>query len=248
MKKLVVLLLFLAGCASFNMPEVFEYQIYHENGFDISVWKKITAPQGVYHIYIEGDGHAFNAQGMPTNDPTPKSSLVRQMAAKDSFANVIYLARPCQFTKGSACAKKYWTTERFSPDVVEAEYQVIQKITKRAPVVLIGFSGGAQIAGLLAVTKDLNVKKVITVAGNLDHKAWTAYHHLPELSGSLNLADFKDQFFLVDQVHYAGAQDKVIPLVLTKQFVGDKAPVHIVDKATHGQGWDNIKLFDNGNQ
>jgi len=242
MYKLLFLILLLSGCTTFQMPDNFRYRTIEVQGFDISVWEKQAYPQNIYHIYIEGDGHAFNAHGQPTSDPTPKSSLMRKLATQDKNTNVIYLARPCQFTKGSQCTQKYWTTARFSPEVVDAEYQVIKELIGNKPIVLIGYSGGAQIAGLLVVTKDLNVQKVITIAGNLNHKAWTDYHHLPELTESLNLADHKDKFSQLPQIHYVGEKDKIIPPVLAKEFVLDKSTIHVVPNATHSDGWNGIDL------
>lgn len=243
MKKILFLLIFLNGCTSFEMPNTFQYQIFDEQNFEISVWEKKSLSSDIYHVYIEGDGNAFNAHGLPTNNPTPKSAFMRKLAVKDTSANVVYLARPCQFTQGSACAEKYWTTARFAPNVIDVEYQVIKEIVGNNPVILIGYSGGAQIAGLIASTKDLNVKEVITIAGNLNHKAWTSYHHLPPVSESMDLADYADKFALIPQTHYVGEKDKVIPPIITLEFVADKSSVHIVPNATHDGGWDKVDLF-----
>lgn len=239
MKKVLFVLLFLSGCASFQMPQTFTYRQIETEGFVISLWQKIENPQEPYYVYIEGDGHAFNAHGQPTTDPTPKSAFMRRLAVKDKHKNVIYLARPCQYTKGNECAKKYWTTARFAPNVVEAEYQAVKSVTGNSPVVLIGYSGGAQIAGLIAVKKDLNIQKVITIAGNLNHKAWCAYHHLPALSESLNLADYKEKFKTIPQYHYVGEKDGIVPPVLTEEFVGNPSLVYVIKNARH----DNINPF-----
>ena len=244
MKKILFFLIFLCGCSSFEMPDTFRYRILKEQGFEISAWEKSHPSSDVYHVYIEGDGNAFNAHGLPTNDPTPKSAFMRKLAAQDTNVNVVYLARPCQFTKGSECVEKYWTTARFAPQVVEAEYQSIKEIIGNNAVVLIGYSGGAQIAGLIAVTKDLNVKEVITIAGNLDHKAWTSCHHLSPLSESMNLADYANKFASIPQKHYVGEKDKVIPPIITEEFVADKSSVYIVPNASHDKGWENIDLFE----
>lgn len=241
-KSIYCLLFFLAGCASFEMPATFQHKTFQTQGFEISLWQKSSDEKAPYYVYIEGDGHAFNAHGRPTSDPTPHSSLMRKLAATDTHANVVYLARPCQFSKGVQCAQKYWTTARFAPEVIEAEYEALKQITHHAPVVLIGYSGGAQVAGLIALKKDLNIQKIITIAGNLDHKAWTEYHRLPALSQSLNLADSKEKFALMEQLHYVGAKDKVIPPILTEQFVGDKNKIVVLPSATHAGGWDNIKI------
>jgi len=244
MKKILFFLILLSGCTAFEMPDTFRHRIFDEQGFGISVWEKSSLSSDIYHVYIEGDGNAFNAHGLPTNNPTPKSAFMRKLAAKDMSANVVYLARPCQFTQGNACTEKYWTTARFASNVVEAEYQAIKETIGNNPVILIGYSGGAQIAGLIASTKNLDVKEVITIAGNLDHKAWTSYHHLPPLSESMSLTDYADKFALVPQTHYVGEKDKVIPPIITEEFVADKSSVHIVPNATHDGGWDNIDLFE----
>lgn len=198
-----------------------------------------------YYVYIEGDGYAFNARGQPTSDPTPKSALMRTLAAENQTNNVVYVARPCQFGKGKKCEQKYWTTARFSPEVVEAEYQAVKAVVGQSSVVLVGYSGGAQISGLIAVTKDLNVKKIITIAGNLDHKTWTEYHHLPPLSEAMNLADYKGKFFKIKQIHYVGGNDKVIPPILTREFVGNRAKIVEISGASHNSGWtEKVLLID----
>ena len=60
--------------------------------------EKVITPQSV-KIYIEGDGHSFNAHGFPTSDPTPHSYFLREIAFADKNNQVTYLARPCQFHK-----------------------------------------------------------------------------------------------------------------------------------------------------
>jgi len=242
MKKLLFILLLLTGCTSFEMPADFEARQVETGGFDISVWQKISNPQGLYYVYIEGDGNAFNAHGLPTSDPTPKSSFMRELAAENISENVVYVARPCQFSKGKRCEQKYWTDARFAPEVVEAEYQAIKAVVGNAPVVLVGYSGGAQIAGLIAVNKDLNVMKVVTIAGNLNHETWSGYHNLPALTQSLNLADYKDKFLTIKQVHYVGEDDEVVPPALTKEFVGNQKTIRTVPNATHDKGWDKLQI------
>lgn len=231
----------MAGCTAIKAPTDFVYKEILTRDFTLVSWQKITEPFGIYKIYIEGDGYAFNAHGRATQDPTPKGILVRELAFGDNSPNVVYLARPCQYVKSPICSKRHWTTARFAPEVINAEYEAIKQIAGDNPVILIGFSGGAQVAGLIASAKPgLNVKKVITVAGNLDHLAWTQYHNLPPLNESMNLESYRKQFAQIPQIHYVGSDDKVVPPVLVREFVGKDTRVFEVRGATHNSGWEKI--------
>lgn len=241
MFKILLISLFLSACQSISAPSEFSYRTIQTRNFEIASWQKITNPNGVYKIYIEGDGHAFNAHGQPTQDPTPQGTLVRRLAFSDKSPNVIYLARPCQYIKSQICTQRHWSTARFAPEIINAEYEAIKKIAKDNPVILIGFSGGAQIAGLVATAKNgINVKKIITIAGNLDHLAWTQYHQLPPLNESMSLASYQQQFSQIPQIHYVGDEDKVMPPHLIKNFVGTNAKVITVKGASHNNGWDCV--------
>ena len=159
----------------------------------------------------------------------------------DNSPNVVYIARPCQYIKSPICSKRHWTTARFAPEIINAEYETIRQIAGNNPVVLVGFSGGAQVAGLVATAKrGLNVKKIITIAGNLDHLAWTQYHNLPPLNESMNLESYRTQFAKLPQIHYVGSNDEVIPLVLVRKFVGNDDLIVEVNGATHNEGWESI--------
>lgn len=237
----ILSLLVLCSCSTITVPPEFTYKEIKTQYFDIASWQKITEPKGVYKVYIEGDGYAFNAYGRPTQDPTPKGTIIRELTFGDESPNVIYLARPCQYVKSPICSQRHWTTARFASEVINAEYEAIKSIVGNSPVVLIGFSGGAQVAGLVATAKSgMNVKKIITIAGNLDHLAWTTYHNLPPLSESMNLTNYSEQFAKIPQVHYVGSNDKVIPPQLIKNFVGKNSKVIMVHGATHNAGWKSI--------
>ena len=224
--KIFAALLLLTNCSSITVPSDYVYKEVETRNFTIVTWQKITNPQGVYKIYIEGDGYAFNSHGKATQDPTPRGTLVRELALGDNSPNVVYIARPCQYIKSPICSKRHWTTARFAPEIINAEYETIRQIAGNNPVVLVGFSGGAQVAGLVATAKrGLNVKKIITIAGNLDHLAWTQY---------------RTQFAKLPQIHYVGSNDEVIPLVLVRKFVGNDDLIVEVNGATHNEGWESI--------
>ena len=241
MIKALITLLFLTGCTTIRGPAVFVYKEVETRDFTLASWQKVTNPAASYKIYIEGDGYAFNARGKATQDPSPRGTLVRELAFGDNSPNVIYLARPCQYIKSPICSKRHWTTARFAPEVINAEYEVIKNIVANNPVILIGFSGGAQIAGLAATAKPgLNVKKVITIAGNLDHLAWTQYHNLPPLNESMNLESYRKQFAKIPQIHYVGSNDEDMPPILAREFVRKDDLIIEVDGASHNEGWGKI--------
>lgn len=241
MTKVLITLLFLAGCSTITAPADFVYKEIPTRDFTLASWQKITEPSGAYKIYIEGDGHAFNAHGRATQDPTPKGILVRELAFGDDSPNVIYLARPCQYVKSPVCSQRHWTTARFAPEVINAEHAAVKQIADDNPVILIGFSGGAQIAGLVASAKPgLNVKKVITIAGNLDHLAWTQYHNLPPLDESMNLESYRKQFAKIPQIHYVGSNDEVMPPILVREFIKNDDLIVEVGGASHNKGWEEI--------
>ncbi len=131
---------------------------------------------GRLHVYIEGDGHAWENTRTPSSDPTPHSDVTLRLAAADPTAcAVLYLARPCQYTRvlSPACATRYWTDARFAPEVISATNAAIDRAkaqTGAQRVVLVGFSGGGAVAVLAATLRD-DVAFLGTVAGNLDHAA-----------------------------------------------------------------------------
>jgi len=212
------------------------YREIKTNYFTIATWQKITNTKGDLRIYIEGDGYSFNSKGYPTTNPTPRNKLVRDLAFNDPNDNVIYLARPCQFVKDSICKEKYWTTARFSQEVIDSIREVIvNSKNKQQDIILIGYSGGAQIAGLLS--EQIKIKKIITIAGVLDNRAWTDYHRVKPLTESLNFTYNNSLNF--QQIHFVGEKDEVVPLKLTKQIIGNKNII-IVPNATHGKGWKKV--------
>ena len=234
-------LIMLCGCSSVRIPESFTYQEIQTSSFKIASWNKIQNDNAPFKIYIEGDGNAFNAYGYPTSDPTPRGKFLRELAFSDKNANVAYIARPCQFVKDEKCRQLHWTTGRFSKETVAAIAEAIKKIAGNSPATLVGFSGGAQIAGLTAsLYNDLNIKKIITISGNLDHPAWTAYHKIAPLKDSLDLNEYKAAFDKFDSTHYAGEKDKIIPPMLIKGFAGESRTI-IVPGATHASYPETIK-------
>lgn len=242
MKSWFLCFLLLVGCSTIHKaPDSFKYQEIKTSDFTLASWQKKINPNQKIKIYIEGDGYAFNSQGKPTANPTPRSDFMRQLAWNDYHDNVVYLARPCQFVNDIKCSQKYWTIARFSSKVVASSASAIERIANGREVVLVGYSGGAMIAGLVAVKyPELNITEVVTISGNLNHQEWTQYHKVPALSDSLNLADYKAEFAKIKQTHYVGQNDKIVPKFLTDNIISDVSTIKTVPNATHGQGFEVI--------
>lgn len=243
---LFLLMTVLSACASLPQPEGFSFQEIKTTDFALASWARIEKEGAPLRIYIEGDGFAWINAYTPSFDPTPSELMVLDLAQKDSSANVVYLARPCQFVTSKECRVYYWTSGRFDPKVIASEAEAVRSLISqyKAPSAeLVGYSGGAAVALLVALNVP-EISKVYTVAGVLDHKAWTSLHHDSPLNGSLNPADFKQQLKDLPQIHFSGGEDKVVPVSLTEEFVyslnSDKAELIIVSDASHNKGWTDI--------
>ena len=197
-------------------------------------------------VYIEGDGMAWADRGEPSADPTPIEPIALHLAASDTSANVIYLARPCQFEgmQSIACERTYWTDGRFARDVIDAYDEALTSIAntlKTSKIRLVGYSGGGGLALLVAAQRH-DITDVRTVAGNIDHKAWTDLLHLSPLSHSYNAADYAAALTHIPQLHFVGAGDAVMPPAIAESYRKHFSDSHCVEIKTirgvsHDEGW-----------
>lgn len=172
-------------------------------------------------VYIEGDGFAWISPSQPSSDPTPRDPLALRLALVQPEGNAAYLARPCQYVDAAAqCNSRYWRGARFAPEVVAATNRAIDTLKQRfgaRRLTLVGYSGGAAVALLAAGRRD-DVDGVVTVAGNLDHRAWTTHHRLTPLADSLDPVDQLDALALIPQWHFVGGRDDNITPKLVQDF------------------------------
>ncbi len=207
----------LAGCAGFGAYNDMDI-IAPANPtlYSVATIQKTTDQNSPVHIYIEGDGHSFDFLGHATNNPTPRSRFMRRMADADNSPNVAYIARPCQFVMDEKCNVSDWTDGRFSRTMVDSVADAIKTIAGARPVILIGYSGGAMISGLVIQKHpEIDLKKWIPIAGVLNHTDWTQYFNDTPLTRSLNLNILPH----IPQVHYIAEKDEVVPNSLSKQWV-----------------------------
>jgi len=221
---------YLTGCATtvLRLPDEFVYTPVHTDEFDIATWQKISDKTGPIRIYIEGDGYAFDAYGRPTNNPTPHGDAVRRMVAHDTAPNIVYMARPCQYITPDMCDVSDWTSGRFAPRIVSAMSNAVRRVAGARPIVLIGYSGGAMLSGLIITQNpDLNISQWITIAGVLNHADWTGYFGDTPLTDSVDL----DELPRVPQRHYVAANDTVVPRELSTKWTGGN--ITVVDGTRH---------------
>ncbi|MCA1323383.1 dienelactone hydrolase family protein [Herbaspirillum seropedicae] len=213
--------------------------------FVLTTYVRISRHDQPLTVYIEGDGLAWRSRYQPSDDPTPRQALGLRLAAADHSANVVYLARPCQFTAitdDPRCSVAYWTGKRFAPEVVTAMDAAVSRYAARVPgqpVNLVGYSGGGAIAVLVAARRQ-DIATLRTVAGNLDHDAVNRWHRVTPMPDSLNPIDVVDRVASIAQVHFSGADDSVVPTAIARSFVaraGPCATLRIVAGLSHEGDW-----------
>ncbi len=225
-------LLFLSGCvATWHAPSNFIYAPIIAGNYTLATYQRLSDTTSPIHIYIEGDGNSFNGRGIPTSDPTPNGTLVRDLAVRDTATNVAYIARPCQYIMSPVCNQTDWTDGRFSQEIINSVRDAVKILAQNRPIVLIGYSGGAMISGLIiSQNPDMNIIRWVTIAGVLNHTDWTEYF------GDLPLTKSVDMNTLpgLPQVHYIASDDRVVPNSLSKKWV---APENLitVPNATHSK-------------
>jgi pimeloyl-ACP methyl ester carboxylesterase len=253
----VMLLLFLmAGCAG---PDVHADKIAQSAGlqrdevdtgdFVLTAFYRITRPDLPSTIYIEGDGLAWRTRYQPSYDPTPHQALGLALAAADTAPNVVYLARPCQFTPMAAsprCSVEYWTGKRYAEEVIVAMNRAISHYAALTPgqrINLVGYSGGGAVAVLVAARRD-DVASLRTVGGNLDHVAVNRLHGVSAMPDSLNAIDVAQRIAAIPQIHFSGADDTVVPAAIAQSFVAAVgsacAQMRVVPGMSHESDWNRL--------
>jgi pimeloyl-ACP methyl ester carboxylesterase len=261
---LILIPIFLVGCTSSSVRNNqadtlstsggFEKEIVKTSHFYLLTYQKISESNQIVSIYIEGDGLAYLDSYRPSLNPTPIDPVSLKLAVLDPSPNVLYIARPCQYVPREVnpnCQNEYWTSKRYSPEVVESINETIDKIknnNKLQDVRLIGFSGGGSVAAILAATRT-DVIDLRTVAGNLDTTKFTRLHNTSPLTGSLNPVDYADKLKDIPQIHFIGADDDIVPIEVVysyqekiKKFDPD---LHCVTtqsfaNTSHTEGWEDI--------
>ncbi|WP_257281109.1 serine hydrolase family protein [Endozoicomonas sp. ISHI1] len=195
-------------------------------------------------VYIEGDGKAWLKRGVPSSDPTPVSRLVHSLMLEDSYSDIAYLGRPCQYIMTTFCDKSVWTFGRYDSSSLASTNEALDYLKKKGgyrKLELIGYSGGATLALLSAAQRD-DVISIRTVAGNLDPFFTNQFHKVSPMPSALNPLDFQNKLRVIPQIHFYGSKDPIIPFQISKHYLKSLASSECisivrVEGATHSQGW-----------
>jgi hypothetical protein len=248
----------LAGCTGLDRnaradalagPAGLSRESIDTGSFLLTAFSRITRPDAPLDLYIEGDGFAWVTRNEPSLDPTPREATGLALAAADPAPNVVYLARPCQFTpmeQNTRCDVPYWTGKRFAPDVVESMNEAVSQMVARVPgqrIDLIGYSGGAALAVLIAARR-ADIASIRTVAGNLDDEFVNRLHHVSPMPESENPIEVADKVATIPQIHFSGTNDTVVPPEVAQRFVaaiGTRcAQLRQVPDITHDGDWKRV--------
>lgn len=249
---LLPLFLLLLGCASPKPQESLNKASTHlqksvikGEKFDIlAVQSDLGQCRGErLFVYIEGDGAAWKSRSVVSSDPTPQKPTALLLLNSVNKKCSLYLARPCQYT-GQKCDKKEFTSNRYSLTVLQNYDNILNSYKQKHSIkefVLVGYSGGGAVAALLAGMRE-DVFAIVTVASNLDTDAWTSYHNISALHGSLNPAHFAYKLENIPQYHLVGSRDTIVPQVVFESYKSrfkNQKNIHLfVYDNGHYDGWE----------
>jgi len=219
------------------------------DSFVLTAFVRLDRADKPLTIYLEGDGLAWLSITEPSLDPTPRLATGLALAAADPAPNVVYLARPCQFTPmalNPQCDIPYWTGKRFAPEVVASIAQAVAQFAARVPgqaINLVGYSGGAALAVMVAAQRT-DVASIRTVAGNLDDEFINRLHGVSAMPQSENAIDFATRVAAIPQIHFSSANDTVVPPEVARRFAtaagGRCVKVRVVADLSHDGDWSRV--------
>lgn len=241
----------LSGCQSTNHYTQQLNQSHYKKhyvsttGLPVAAWlpKTVTAT-ATLRVYIEGDGHAWAKKNKMSSDPTPKNRLMHALVSKDPKKDTAYIARPCQFITNNTCTPYLWTFSRYDDTVIKTMNDVLEKIKTQhdyKKIELIGFSGGATIALLLASRRN-DILSVRTIAGNLDPQYTNRIHRVSKMPTALNPASETDKLQYIPQWHFIGARDRIINASVFSHYLSKFNRTNcikstLINNASHHSGW-----------
>ncbi len=204
--------------------------------FLLTAYERIHDHNSAADLYIEGNG------------TTPRYPLALHLASKDKADNVIYLARPCQYSamldEDKPCDPKYTGQAQYSSEVIDAYNAALDEISKRYGIIgfnLIAYDGGAVIASALAAGRN-DILSLRTVAGIMDTNAWSDVHGVPRAEEEQNPALKAVKLSGIPQYHFIGGQDKEVPPSVLHGYLQSLPPTRcvqydLIQENEHKDGW-----------
>lgn len=214
----------------------------------LRAFERIHERGGVANLYIEGDGIGGKHSVAQSADFTPVNPVALHMASKDNAKNLIYLARPCQYNGTieypHTCKNSEWQEDRFSQDVIESYNIALNEISRRYGITgfnLIGYSGGAAIATMVASTRH-DILSIRTVAGILDNESYAQTASEFPISKTQTAAQYAGELTKIPQYHFVGGQDKTVSPSGLSVYLSASPPTNciqtlLVQEAEHEAGW-----------
>ena len=200
---------------------------------------------GRLHVYLDGDGIPWRGLGRPALDPTPRNPMVLRLMASDA-APAIYLGRPCYLGvfDNARCNPWIWTHGRYSEAVVDSMVAALQAETQRLgadELILVGYSGGGALAMLIA-SRLASVVGVVTLAANLDLRAWTDHHGYSALVGSIDPSREATLPDRVRQWHWVGEDDRQVPPFVVERGLSRQRDVlfEVLPRLDHRCCWEAV--------
>ncbi len=227
--------------------------------FLLTVYERIHQKGGVANIYIEGNGNQSAENVRLNKNFTPKNPVALHLSAFDHAKNVIYMARPCQYSKDPVCNGHEGAPGMYSETAIKSMNDALSKIKTRYDLKgfnLIGYGGGAVVAVVLSAERD-DVMTLRTVSGHLDiaglqpakGDASDESAHKNIASDALNPLDYAPIISALPQHHFMGEHDQFISPEVYMDYYHATNPKRclrfsIVEDADNTQGmvnaWPNL--------
>ncbi len=250
---IVIILISLVACATpaqrFNQHALdlgFKSEKVDSAQFQHRVFLSKNISDGeILHVYLDGDGTPWERNRWIADDPSARNPLILNLMNQDKMPSIL-LGRPCYygFNQAMECDSKYWTSHRYSKQVIDSMAHALNKwlgAHNFKEIVLIGYSGGGTIAILMA-GKINNISTVVTVAANLDVARWSEFHGYSALKDSLNPTGQVALDVSIKQIHFAGKDDEVVPLFIIKEYADSQKNAKFFEMA----GKDHVCCWQEG--
>lgn len=224
--------------------------------YNITAYERILTKGTTANIYIEGGEIVWDDFIKDRETATPSNPLALHLATRDNAMNVIWLARPCQFTyapkiNGEACTRTEWADGRFSVTNLRAMNTALDNVKNKYGYTgfnLIGVQDGAGVAVHLAAARD-DILSLRTVSGMIDTDAFQQAYKLEKHQtfidqSSKNPAIHARTLAKLPQQHFVGVwADDIGPAMAQsfRQKAGNSPCIRVLEvkDVTDEKGWVN---------